>query len=689
MKKVHLIVVVIFLFGGAGSAFSQVEGPLLNFRRGMLWNSYHYSKTCVTFASWTRKSYGLDWPGYDPEWVGVNVGGYTSYITTGGIWFTAKTDSGRVISVDDWSMYGGSVDKQSQNQRYRVLKHTKKYPDGANYYLRINPNDAEDVIESAWERNPLHAPMFQGDTGMPITVRRNARQWSGSQREENYIIIEYVIKNSSPSQTLNGAYAMLSYSLAANYRGWNRMAPGLTQGSRNNQYFFDVSPARKNMMYSYAEEAPSVLPTLKKYDYYDKGGPDGQGEYLAPGYPGFKLLYSTPDTIRNTPTTLNRIGPTQQGYAWAVAPDEYDNYGPLGTASGGWDRSWGILKDPTTATDVVTSPGDPRMKTKKMWSMVSLGPWTLHPGDSVVIAYAEFVAGPPYELAVNPTATPARIGQEALKQLANISARAQFAYDNHYHIPHPPAAPDYYISLSNDPRKVANIIDWPDSTESILDQDYSAAEANDLAGYRIYKSSYLPLGPWKLVQDIRRGNPEFYHDHRYTYVDTAVAIGMSYYYAVTAYDTGHASWPPNPAYRFPETGSNRVPPLETSIYASLYSRSSLDPNYVVTPFRTMIPAASTMDNILVVPNPFVLQSGSTIPQDYNFIQFINVPSPCTIRIYTMRGDLVKTIEHNDGSGIVLWNQQTDYGQFVGSGVYVFHIDAGAYGTKIGKLAIVR
>jgi hypothetical protein len=658
--------------------FAQVEAPVLNLRRGMLWSSYNYAKSCPPFSNWTRIGYGLDWPGYDPEWVGANVGGYTSYMTTGGIWFAARDTAGRVMGIDDWAMYGSSV-TPGATSRYKVLRHAKRWKNGENYWFRTNPAEAEEIIETEFEANPDYVPQFTGDLPLPVRVRRSVRQWSGSQRDENFIIVEYVIKNASDSVQLRGAYAMVAYALGANYRGWSTLFPNLNQGPRNNRFTFD--PVRR-MIFGFADDYPLTTTVNEKYDYYPTGGPEGKGEYLAPGYPGIKLLYSSPDTINRSATRVSR-------FAWSAAPDQQDLYGPFGTAAGGLDFRYQVVSDPTRSSEAITSPGDPRWATRRVWSLMTLGPWTLHPGDSVVIALAEFVAGVPYDRAVDPNVTQAQIGSGALAAINSISARSQMAYDNRYRIPKPPAAPAYTIRLNEDPAVIGNIIEWTDASEAIPDPDYTGQEAFDLAGYKLYRSSYLPLGPWVLVADIPKGSARYKSGNRYTYLDTAVAIGQSYYYAVTAYDQGHSSWPPNRSYRFFETGSNAVPPLESSIYASLYARSSVDQNVVIQPFKTTIPAAENLEKILVVPNPFVLESGAVAPASYNVIQFINVPNPCTIRIYTIRGDLVKTIRHQDGSGIALWNQQTDYGQFVGSGVYVYHIETPNGQTKMGKLGIVR
>jgi hypothetical protein len=166
----------------------------------------------------------------------------------------------------------------------------------------------------------------------------------------------------------------------------------------------------------------------------------------------------------------------------------------------------------------------------------------------------------------------------------------------------------------------------------------------------------------------------------YTFLDTTVTIGAQYYYAVTAFDTGRTSWNINPSARFRETGnSNAVPPLESSIFANRMTNS----------FTATVAPVENLDEVLVVPNPFVIGEGFSLPGEDDNIQFVNIPNPCTIRIYTVRGDLVKTINVESGQGAIAeWDQVTDFGQFVVSGIYIYHIESD-FGTKIGKLAIVR
>ena len=68
--------------------------------------------------------------------------------------------------------------------------------------------------------------------------------------------------------------------------------------------------------------------------------------------------------------------------------------------------------------------------------------------------------------------------------------------------------------------------------------------------------------------------------------------------------------------------------------------------------------------------------------------FINIPPVCTIKIYTMSGDLVATVEHTNGTSEEPWNQITDARQLIYTGVYLYVVESDM-GDKIGKFVIVR
>ena len=70
--------------------------------------------------------------------------------------------------------------------------------------------------------------------------------------------------------------------------------------------------------------------------------------------------------------------------------------------------------------------------------------------------------------------------------------------------------------------------------------------------------------------------------------------------------------------------------------------------------------------------------------------FLDVPGNCTIKIFTQLGELVETIEHNDGSGDEYWDQTTSSRQVVASGLYIAHITDNDSGeTAERKFVIIR
>lgn len=661
---------LVLLFAGslfpAKTAQAQAPSPLVYLTRGQLWNAYFYAKTAAPFTNWRRINYGLDWPGYDPEFLNIDIGGGASHLVTGGIYFSSKDSTGRVIALDDFAIYASSTSADPV-AKYFVSEHRKIYGENGNWWYQTNPNDAEDVIISRWRANPGWQPVFAGDRQHPIEVRREVRQFSGSSRDENYILVSYTIKNIADS-TLFDAYAMVTYAMGSNTRMHNVVFPTLTPGVRNNQFIWE--PTRR-LMYAFAGDNPEI-PGDETLGPMLEFGPTGR-EFLAPGYVGLRLLRVSP----NRDGRANHVN----GIAWMPVDPQQDQQGPF-VGRAGFDAQHGVLANPLTASNASNAPNAAFLRRSRTWSLISLGPWDLAPGDSIHVAYAEMVAGGSYADATRSTTTAGQLQSTGLLGIRRNGDLAQLAYDNQFRVPKPPAAPPVEVSLyDQEVGVIANVVRWSNTFDNREDPDYAGLpSAQDLVGYRLYRSAYLPIGPWELVADIRKGDPDILQGTTYTYVDRTVQQGNSYYYALTAYDTGHPNWPVNPAARFPDSGnSNRVPALESSLFA----------NRTSTPFKATIPPQDDLDGILVVPNPFISTSGQVNPTDRDQIQFVNVPSPCVIRIYTMRGTLVRELRHEDGSGIVFWNQETQFGQFVESGVYIYHIETPGGQTRIGRLAIVR
>jgi len=107
-------------------------------------------------------------------------------------------------------------------------------------------------------------------------------------------------------------------------------------------------------------------------------------------------------------------------------------------------------------------------------------------------------------------------------------------------------------------------------------------------------------------------------------------------------------------------------------------------------------ARSELDRIAVVPNPYVGTS-SFEPRSQiegrgeRRVQFIHLPPQCTIRIFNIRGELIRTLQHDGVSsdGSIWWDLRTEEQQDIAFGVYVFHVEAPGIGEHIGKFALVK
>lgn len=229
-----------------------------------------------------------------------------------------------------------------------------------------------------------------------------------------------------------------------------------------------------------------------------------------------------------------------------------------------------------------------------------------------------------------------------------------------YDVPDPPPAPDLTITSG----EKCVVLQWSDvSSEADFD-----TKVKDFSGYKVYRALGRNDTTFALIWQCggKTGIPV-----TTTYRDTLVQRGFAYYYYVTAYDDGTQNWE--------QPGVS----LESGKYWNMMQR-----NQPVHPYLSKTPIAN-LNSIKVVPNPYHdLSINNNYPGEPNKIMFINIPPKCTIKIYTMSGDLVKTLHHSDGTSEEAWNQVTEYNQLIYTGVYLYVVESDM-GSKVGKFVIVR
>ena len=156
--------------------------------------------------------------------------------------------------------------------------------------------------------------------------------------------------------------------------------------------------------------------------------------------------------------------------------------------------------------------------------------------------------------------------------------------------------------------------------------------------------------------------------------------GFTYYYAVTTFDRGYT----------PSSGAqglskyDNCPVAEGTPYACNDQRVAVE---------LQVDAQSKLYNVYVVPNPVRTGSSRLTTDNYhNFpdglVRFVNCPQKCTIKIFTVSGDLVWFNDHVDGTGNVEWDTKNLENEEVASGVYVYRIESSS-DSVYGRIVVIR
>ena len=132
----------------------------------------------------------------------------------------------------------------------------------------------------------------------------------------------------------------------------------------------------------------------------------------------------------------------------------------------------------------------------------------------------------------------------------------------------------------------------------------------------------------------------------------------------------------------------RKPFLEQDVFEFVTAGPQVDPAL----------AKNQMDRIKVVPNPYVVGNSWEPANPYangrgpRELHFIHLPSPCTIRIFNSIGQLIKSIDYHNSNledGTYIWDMMSRDNLDLAYGIYIYQVDAGDVGRKIGKFAVIK
>ena len=294
----------------------------------------------------------------------------------------------------------------------------------------------------------------------------------------------------------------------------------------------------------------------------------------------------------------------------------------------------------------------------------TVGPYTLRPGDTLKFVW---IVGVGQGLNGGDDQYWGRGWVIGLRQVMEAAMKAYYAgsehsdpahpsapdEDRHWNIPVPPAAPGLRYSYT---KRGVELI-WDDYAERTPDPIKGVV---DVVAYRVYRSVFAPSN-WQLIAEFSQDSAGGF---AHSYVDTTVSVGFPYYYVVVAVDDDSLESPRN-NYKKDEDG-----------------------NPVALVIGTQ--PASSIENVKVVPNPYKGSAPWTASEIADKVEFINLPPQAVIRIYTLSGDLVKTIVHNSSTdGSESWNLLTRSGQKVVTGVYIYKVETPDGKYKIGKFLILK
>jgi len=452
-----------------------------------------------------------------------------------------------------------------------------------------------------------------------------------------------------PSQTVPGGRPLfVSY-------GWNGNHPDITEFEPGGKAFDNTG----NPRFAYGIGGTTPMPS---------------GEFVSSAYGGWAALHvdTSPDNKGDNVLQPHTVKSNSRiDHVWLRR---------LPGFAGFWE--WASSGSKERAEDGAGWPNDPSAHQGKLtWQ--AFGPYNLAYGDTINIVYAVGAGGISRQLAeekgrewlqwyrgeagatYDDAAKNALIatGRDSLFQTLD---RANFAWSRKLDIPKPLPSPDLTVT--------------PFPTRILLEWDDLKKRHPHVSKYRVYRKRGTFFNDtheelradgtrrrWEMIAEVA-GNLT-------SYEDSDVVRGEPYYYGVTVVDDGSTNNDP----LFPGQL------LESSKYT----------NRTTIPAITFEPGEPTAANVRVVPNPYISRAGDFNFAEDNQLLFVNLPPYCTIRIYTVTGDLIKTINHQTGRADRIWDQVTDYNQLVASGVYILHIgdakniDGDPIPGTIEKFVIIR
>lgn len=105
--------------------------------------------------------------------------------------------------------------------------------------------------------------------------------------------------------------------------------------------------------------------------------------------------------------------------------------------------------------------------------------------------------------------------------------------------------------------------------------------------------------------------------------------------------------------------------------------------------RDFDPSGVNLSQIRVVPNPYIVSAEWEEIQNVRQIRFMFLPPVCTINIYTLSGEKIYSINHDNFTGDEVWNVLSYSNQALAYGIYLYVVTTPDGQKHMGKFGLIK
>jgi hypothetical protein len=659
-------------------------------------NTFNINKIGATFSNYGSISEGqydygqgfhpaFEWPiGSGQEYgtaVGFHLGGTSEDpggVNPEGYWYYATTvqEYKDNWESDHWSTYGPGP-YENEVPATGVFDFVGNATAAALSTDKTTWPDATDTKRYGW-------PETYPNTGEPVLLDENGWPGWGPNGEriahQESFAVAYIKKKGSESRWLKAQVvfrgAAFSGKLYENYIFWRYEFTNIGTEPITDTY------AGMRMDFAHVHNQGNTSPEYQAYDADRQMAysynPTGIWETQAglpvdpTGYAGLMFLKTPKDDDGE------EIGVSTLSWQLADGDEPHFEHEVYLYDLANMESPYDTDEDGIDDTQTVDGIEYPYGRTPEGWglfatSVINSGTFTLEPGETDTLTICTVMG-------LN------------LLDLRRNADRAEALFSTGFAVAEPPVQPNVSMEAGH---KVVTLT-WGQESES----------SEGFEGYRIYRSkdrgaswgdfvvsdatgvpqSFVPYAQYDLKNGITgqsphpdgswlwlgsdTGMPEKDDNGKYVFRDSDVFNGITYTYYIAAYNTG----------------TTEIPPVENSPLAD----PALPNDNTVQGIPQTLVATETLDDIKVVPNPYVAANVFETNPYTRELHFTHLPTECTIRIYNIAGELINTLIHDDGTSEQAWNLRSKSNQEVSPGLYVYNVTSTVIsGQKVDKFLIIK